>query len=222
MISRDTFLTGSVLRRNCVITVADHRTGRLTSGWPPPLLGPVNCELIATSGTFDLVVWEVEGGVVARVSQSRNEVIHDGRPISPCGRCNSRKMSDSYELIEDSKNEGAKWCAPTEYSRKTARAIACLSNPKTAYAALAMFTIGSGMRTRLDCPVFLSVASTRTTLFAIRIGSLIKSNTSPYSFIWLPLVKPNRFNLKERFACFFSHWNVPASAVPPKGSPKER
>ena len=53
----------------------------------------------------------------------------------------------------------------------------------TAHAALAIFTIGSGMRTRLGCPDFTSVASTRTTSSDMTIGSLTKSKTCPYSFI---------------------------------------
>jgi hypothetical protein len=59
--------------------------------------------------------------------------------------------------------------------------------PAGGYAALrlpfAMFTIGSGMRTRLNRPDFFSVASTKTKLSPMTIGSLSNSNTSPYSFI---------------------------------------
>jgi len=53
----------------------------------------------------------------------------------------------------------------------------------TAHAALAIFTIGSGIRTRLGCPDFASVASTRTTWSDMTIGSLTNSNTCPYSLI---------------------------------------
>jgi hypothetical protein len=59
--------------------------------------------------------------------------------------------------------------------------------PAGGYAALrlpfAMFTIGSGMRTRLNRPDFFSVASTKTKLSPMTIGSLSNSSTSPYSFI---------------------------------------
>jgi len=49
----------------------------------------------------------------------------------------------------------------------------------TSHAALHMFTIDRGIQTRLDCPDFFSVASTKTELLAMTIGSLSKSNTSP-------------------------------------------
>src|ERR1019366_2537706 len=79
------------------------------------------------------------------------------------------------------------------------------------YAAvcLAIFVIGSGMRTRLGRPDLVSVTSTKTRSSPITIGSLTTSNCSPYIFIWFPGVKPNPFSLLQSLTCCSSIYEIP-------------
>jgi hypothetical protein len=83
------------------------------------------------------------------------------------------------------------------------------------YAAvcLAIFVIGSGMRTRLGRPDAVSSTSTKTKLSPITIGSLRTSNCSPYNFIWFPGLKPNPFSLAERLSSCFFIYEYPCSSL---------